>query len=389
MPSVVPEIPPYERIPATEEDLDYVDLHVLDLAKLSKPGGQQELVEDLRKAIETVGFFLVKNSGIRDEDVLRQLSIGNAFFQRPLEEKLQHPCDFDNGKYWGYRYPKETYDDTGVRNPVEMLNSPKDTPVLEDEQLKIDFIKPFRAEIGEFSKQVHSRVLDPLLRLFSLLLELPEDYLAAPHAYDKASDDHLRYMIYRAKSAEESAVIGNQYVKGHTDFGVLTILFPQITSALQVQVAEGEYKYVPYIPDHIVVNTAEVLTFITGGHIKSTVHRVIRPPEDQAIYDRLGLLYFSRPADDFDIKIVPSPLLQRLGIYDPAKEPVDPPKGRDWGRARVKHTHTRTTIEHTTTVTPFTYRGHKIDLEYKSPAVAVTGSRFASRESTPAIKASA
>lgn len=95
-----------------------------------------------------------------------------------------------------------------------MLNNPKDTAVLADEQLKHTFIKPYRAEIGAFSKKVHARVLDPLLRLFALLLELPEDYLAAPHAYDQASDDHLRYMNYSPLKPEEYEAIGNQTVKG-------------------------------------------------------------------------------------------------------------------------------------------------------------------------------
>lgn len=49
--------------------------------------------------------------------------------------------------------------------------------------------------------------------------------------------------------------------------------------------------------------------------------------EDQAYVKRLGLLYFSRLANEFDVKVAPSPLLQRLGLYDPAKEDSNPPKG--------------------------------------------------------------
>ncbi|GAA6004856.1 hypothetical protein JCM10207_008429 [Rhodosporidiobolus poonsookiae] len=377
MPTAVADLPPYQRPPATEEDLEYVDLALIDVSKFNQPGGKEQLVEDLRNAIEKLGFFLVVGHGIEDEEVLRQLSIGNAFFKLPLEEKRQHPCDFEVGNYFGYREPKEVYDNSKIKYNIEMLNNPKDTAVLAHERLRHDFVQPFRSEIGDFSAKVHARVLDPLLRLFSLLLELPEDYLSAPHAYDKAGDDHLRYMIYRPYSADESEEIGNQYVKGHTDFGLLTILFPQIVNALQVQVEEGVYKYVPYVKDAIVVNTAEVLTFISGGHIKSTVHRVIRPPEDQADHERLGLLYFSRPANDFLVKVAPSPLLQRLGLYDPAKEEPNPPTGLEWGRARVKHTHLRANIEHKTAQKPFQFGKHIVNLEYKSPAVLTQRSRAA------------
>ncbi|BGP39244.1 Putative flavonol synthase [Rhodotorula kratochvilovae] len=381
--SPVPDLPPYSRPPATKEKLDYVQLASLDLSKFDRPGGKTELVNDLRNAIENVGFLFVTGHGIEDDEVVRQLQIGNAFFKLPLEEKRQHPCDFDQGKYWGFREPKETYDsDRSVKSKIEMLNHPKDTAVLADDQLRFQFLEPFKPEISAFSKKVHARILDPLLRLFSLLLELPEEYLADPHAYDKASDDHLRYMIYGVHSAAEAAKIGNQTVRGHTDFGLLTILFPQIVNALQVQTAPGEYSWVPYIPGHVVVNTAEVLTFISGGVIKSTVHRVVRPPEDQANYERLGLLYFSRPANDFPVTIAPSPLLERLGIYDPAKADPNPPKGLEWGRARVKHTHLRKVIEHTDKVEPFKFAGHEINLEYVSPPLQP-------KQSTPLVAATA
>ncbi|GAA5827757.1 hypothetical protein JCM11251_007659 [Rhodosporidiobolus azoricus] len=372
MPFAVPELPIYERPPATKERLDLVELHTLDLSKLQQAGGKEELVKDLSRAIENVGFLLVKGHGIEDDEVRRQLAIGKAFFELPIEEKRQHPCNFEIGHYFGYRENKEIYEGTNIRNPIEMLNSPKDTAVLADEQLKHDFVEPFRGEIGAFSRKVHSQVLDPLLRLFALLLELPEDYLAAPHAYDQASEDHLRYMNYSPLKAEEYERLGNQSVKGHTDFGVLTILFPQIISTLQVQTAPGEYKYTPYIPGHIVVNTAEVLTYVTGGYIKSTVHRVVRPPADQLQYNRLGLLYFSRPANSFPIKVVPSPLLQRLGIYDPAKEDPNPPNGLEWGRARVKHSHYKPDqkIKYNKPQESFRFGDKEVNLEYASPAIA-------------------
>lgn len=41
-------------------------------------------------------------------------------------------------------------------------------------------------------------------------------------------------MQYAPHTEEEYALIGGQMVKGHTDFGLLTILFPQIVNGLQV-----------------------------------------------------------------------------------------------------------------------------------------------------------
>ncbi|EIM91330.1 Clavaminate synthase-like protein [Stereum hirsutum FP-91666 SS1] len=364
------DIPPYSRPPPTKEELDYAPLSVVDLSKWDRPNGKEELVNDLRVAIEDVGFLFVVGHGIEDEEVLRQLSIGDAFFNLPLEVKRQHPCDFSVGNYFGYREPYQILGDSGVKSNIEMLNLPKDTPSLAHERLRYDFLEELRSETKAFQVKLHQRILEPLLKLFALLLELPEDYFSAAHAFDKPAEDHLRYMRYTPNEREVDAKIDNQYTKAHTDFGLLTILFPQIVNGLQVRTTSGEYKYVQYIPGHVVVNTAEVLTFLSGGYIKSTVHRVVRPPEDQAYVKRLGLLYFSRLANEFDVKVAPSPLLQRLGLYDPAKEDSNPPKGLEWGRARVKHTHNKVVFEHVDhPVAPFKYKNHEINLEYKAPPV--------------------
>jgi isopenicillin N synthase-like dioxygenase len=62
--------------------------------------------------------------------------------------------------------------------PARRLCLPKLVPSLQHEWPAYDFLDPFVDEIATFQRKVHSRVLDPLLRLFALLLELPEDYFA-------------------------------------------------------------------------------------------------------------------------------------------------------------------------------------------------------------------
>lgn len=90
----------------------------------------------------------------------------------------------------------------------------------------------------------------------------------------------------------------------------------------------------PY-PESITVNIADVLQFWTAGYLKSSIHRVIAPPPDQAHIDRLGLLYFLRPAYDLKLKALESPLLKRLG-YESEDHAADAITAGDWVRARVK-----------------------------------------------------
>lgn len=165
-----------------------------------------------------------------------------------------------------------------------------------------------------------------LLRLFAIVLELPdEDQLVRDHAYDDRGEDHLRYMHYAARTPEENRKVGELYVvslllssqveatgkmrvlvltlrltsdprysPGHTDLGTVTLLFRQPVAALQILNSHGEWKWVQPRDATITINTCDALTALTGGYVKSSVHRVHAPPDDQAHVDRLGVLYFAR-----------------------------------------------------------------------------------------------
>ncbi|GAA6046683.1 hypothetical protein JCM3770_003115 [Rhodotorula araucariae] len=332
------DIPTWQRPAPTAEELDYVELARIDLSKW--PSRKAELVEDLRHAVTEVGFWAIENSGITDEEVIRQNSIGDAFLNLPLDEKRKHPCNFAEGNFFGYREGFRIMGDSGVKDNSEALCLPKSTPSLAHEwPEEFEFLRPFKPEIEAFQRKVHERVLDPLLRLFALMLELPEDYFAAPHAWDRATEDHLRFMRYIPNPKEvDEKLKDKQYLNGHTDFGLVTLLFAQVVQGLQILAADGQWKHVPYIPDTIVVNTADILSFATGGYLKSTIHRVIRPPEDQAHVPRMGLFYFSRAAHDWKTGVIaPSPVLERLGLYKPEEQPEEPVSGLEFTRARVKH----------------------------------------------------
>lgn len=104
-----------------------------------------------------------------------------------------------------------------------------------------------------------------LFVLISIILELPENYLADAHDYDKLSDDHLRYMIYNSRSAEDWDKVEAFTTGGHTDFGSLTLLFSQHVAGLQIRTPEGQWKYVRPVEGGITCNTADTLTFLTNG----------------------------------------------------------------------------------------------------------------------------
>jgi len=221
----------------------------------------------------------------------------------------------------------------GLRDNIEMYNVFKFIPELARTHPEV--IEQHREEIESFQRHIAQDTVQKLLTLIALVLELPEDALTNGHKYNDVSDCHLRYMIYHARSAEENAKYQNVYSKGHTDFGSLTLLFRQPIAALQILAPDGSWKYVKPYPGSITVNIADVLQFWTNGYLKSSVHRVVAPPADQSHLDRLGLLYFLRPAHDLNLAVVDSPLLKRLGLKAEDDGSKDGVKAGDWVKARV------------------------------------------------------
>ncbi|XDG02756.1 hypothetical protein ABKA04_002371 [Annulohypoxylon sp. FPYF3050] len=327
-------IKPWSRPAKTSEKLEWAELPKIDLSLFDNPGGKQELARQLYDAVTRVGFWSVVNTGIDDERVLRQFSIGNAFFKQPLEEKRRFPCNFAEGEYFGYRENSRWIGNTGIKENVEMLNIPKAIPAY-DNVGRHKIVEENWDEIASFHRELFDKVVRKLFVLISIILELPENYLVDAHAYDEESDDHLRYMLYNVRTQEEWDIAqAYSHIAG-----------------LQIRTPDGEWKYASPVDG--------------GSFIKSTIHRVVTPPKDQIHIPRLGLLYFNRPGARTPMKTVPSPLLDRLGLIPP--EDKDPNKpvvsGTEYVRARVKDVHHKTVLDKREG-TSFEFKGLKVQNHY-------------------------
>ncbi|CAG9936437.1 unnamed protein product [Clonostachys rosea f. rosea IK726] len=310
MPSAVPVIQPYTHVPETKEKLDWASLTTIDLSKYGTSEGNTELSETLIQAIKTKGFFYVTNFGISQDDVDQQFALGQAFYNLPLEQRLQYTADLDAGNYTGYRPAGRRRLNGGLPEKTEMWNmSTEDGQVRQPLPYPLD---GYRNEIEQFSKNLHDKILDPLNHLIALALGVPEDTFQNFHKWNLSDESHLRYMRYSKFTPEEvHSLKDNLWIHGHTDLGSWTLLFRQPVAGLQIRdPASNEWKWAKPLNASLTVNTGDALSYLTGGYIKSTVHRVKVPPKDQRDVDRLGLMYFSRPRNDLPLKTIESPVLQ-------------------------------------------------------------------------------
>ncbi|RFU25721.1 hypothetical protein B7463_g10616, partial [Scytalidium lignicola] len=327
-------LPRYEQVPESKYELDWAELVTLDLSKFNSPGGKQQLADQAKDAIHRIGFFYVTNFGFTQEEVDRQYAIGKALFELPADEKIKYIADLNHGEYIGYKPAGLREVAPGVGENTEVYNVPKFIPGYERNHP--DVIRENLAEIERFSKHVHYEIVNKLLALFAIIMELPENYFIDRHLYTNKSSCYLRYMKYHAYTPEENAVVDNIWLRGHTDFGSLTLLFRQPVAGLQVRTLDGKWKYVKPTTESITVNIADTLQFLSNNFLKSSIHRVVTPPADQSNEDRLGVIYFVRPGDNIKLEAAKSPLLERLGLQnnDP-NESISDITAADWVKART------------------------------------------------------
>ncbi|THU77004.1 Clavaminate synthase-like protein [Dendrothele bispora CBS 962.96] len=345
MPVPTPQLGSYKYVPETKENLDWADLVTIDLSLYHTPEGKKQLADTLIQALREKGFFYVKNFNISQEKVDRQFALGKEFYELPLEERSKYiPEGLDQGKFNGYvpAGRRIVNKELGIKDQVEVYNIPKfngDFPHNHPELIAQNL-----EEIEGFARSLHTEVLDPLHVLLAIALELPEDYFLKLHQYDVKSEDHLRYMKYNKYPPEQNKYLEN-WVQGHTDLGSFTLLFRQPVAALQIRYhSTNEWKWVKPQDATLTVNSCDALQFLTGGYVKSTIHRVTVPPADQQHVDRLGLLYFSRPNNHVRLATVKeSPVLQREGYtqndFEASGNPV--PTMEEWTFAKQKWQRTK------------------------------------------------
>ncbi|KAL2822701.1 putative 1-aminocyclopropane-1-carboxylate oxidase [Aspergillus cavernicola] len=328
----------YVQVPETSQNLDWADLRTLDLSKFDQPGGKQELAAELTKAIEDVGFFYVTNYGLSKEEVDGQFALAKTVLSLPNDEKQKYRAALEQGDYNGWKPASTRNLVPGVKDNFEIYNIPKFTPEHAS-RAHPEIVKQHWQSIQKFSQHIHDHIVQRLLTIFAVALGLDDDqWLVNKHRYEQSSGDHLRYMKYYARSEQENEKLGGVWLKGHSDMGSLTLLFRQPVAALQVLTKTGEWKYVRPQMDALTVNIADALQFLTDGYLKSSIHRVVAPPKDQAHIDRLGVLYMVRIEDDCDlVPIKESPVLRQHGLIENKILGSDglPLKAGEWVKQRV------------------------------------------------------
>ena len=332
----------YQDIPETAADLDWADLITIDLSLFDQPGGKQQLAAQLKQAISTVGFFYVTNFGLSEADVDEQFELASQIFSLPEAEKQPYRVDPNKQGHFGWKPRGSRKQQHGLVDSLELYDDPKWNAIYKAERARPPPLEAASEQAERFGRHLHFHVLKRLLILAGIIMELPdEETLWNLHNYSARSQCHLRYMLYHPRSEQELEIMRQHKIEhnvyGHTDFGTFTLLMRQPVAGLQVRpYGEEKWKWVKPLKGSITVNVADTLSFLTGGYLESSIHRVVLPPEDQRHLPRYGVIYFTGPDNDTLLQPVESPLLKREKVEGNNRRAMPPPgvTAEEWVKAR-------------------------------------------------------
>lgn len=267
------------------------------------------------EACEATGFFAVVGHGVPQETVAALRSAAYAFFDLPLEQKLQvkRPKPEQNRGYImtgdetlarlaGNATPPD-YKELFAIGPFDIDGSRYYT-VPEAYPSFAPNLWPKRPSELAPALKSYWRAVEALANTiaegFALALGLDADWFR-PRIDRNTSQ--LRIMHY---PVQQTPPIPGQLRAGeHTDLGMMTILCADNdVGGLQVRDRDGEWIDVPVFEDAFLVNLGDMMMRWTNDRWVSTPHRVINPPSEARNSRRLSIGYFFGPNYDASLACI-------------------------------------------------------------------------------------
>ena len=284
-------------------------LPIIDLSPLSDDSASPEtlkaLSDALSTAFSTTGFaYLINNPlSFTHEDIF---TITRDFFELPHERKMKVARKtFRNGNsntYRGY-FPvqagggnvKEGFEIGGMRDGKGQGRRGPGVFDLEEGNVWPEGWKG-RGGMERLRRELQG-LAEKLLGLLAVALGKSGDYF---EGYMKGSLSTLRLLHYPAVAASLSKQTRRQELccTPHTDSGILTLLHQDATGGLEVLGMDDEWIPAPCVPDSIVVNIGDLMSRVSGGKFKATVHRVRSSPGKE----RFSVPFFFEPGAECVVK---------------------------------------------------------------------------------------
>jgi isopenicillin N synthase-like dioxygenase len=298
-------------------------------------GGASSEKKALARRVDEVcretGFLAIVGHGIPEATLSGAWNAARAFFDLPMEKKLESKMPY-TGYPYGYSplQAEALAKSLGEETPPDLKESfsigPLEHRPHSGNEPDADFrfaenIWPKEPANFRIAWSAYYRAMSELaariMRIFALALDLREDF------FEGVIDDPIsamRALNYPHPSGTPKP--GQLRAGAHSDYGSLTILLAEAApGGLEIQTPDGKWQAVPLVPGAFVVNIGDLMARWTNDRWVSTLHRVVNPPPDaKGSTRRQSIAFFHQPNWEAVIRCIPTCL-------QPGEQAKYPPVG--------------------------------------------------------------
>ncbi|XP_057771346.1 1-aminocyclopropane-1-carboxylate oxidase homolog 1-like [Salvia miltiorrhiza] len=240
-----------------------IEVPVIDLSGVDDGGRRKQIVEEVRSAAETWGFFQVVNHGIPQRVVDGMIDGVRGFHEQDVDQKKKYYSrDTTRIVRYASSYDLFTSRTASWRDTLSIsvnsgshLLDPQELPAI------------CRDSTVEYSKHVEN-LGNILLGILSEGLGLKAEFLGNM----ECTKGHRLHGHYYPACPEPELAIGTTK---HSDAGFLAILLQnQLVSGLQV-LCEGRWIDILPVEGALVINIGDLLQLVSNGKFRSNEHRAL------------------------------------------------------------------------------------------------------------------
>jgi isopenicillin N synthase-like dioxygenase len=258
------------------------EIPVLDLTGYFNglEGERQRLAEQLRHAMQNVGFYFIVGHGISPTLIDATFAAAARFHSLSLEQKLALKLNEHNIGYMPLKGSVVRHSQLNADNKPNLLEAFGVKPELSATHPDVLASKPFRGlnqwphDLPGFRDSVlaYCRAVvqlgQSLLPLYAVALDLSADFFATTFSDPMFT---FRLIHYPPQDAVEENEFG---FAPHTDTGFMTLLPENKVGGLSIRLPNGRWIDAPAIEGSFLINGGDLLRRWTNDRFLATPHRV-------------------------------------------------------------------------------------------------------------------
>lgn len=266
---------------------------------------KEQFINDIGKAYEEIGFVALKGHFLDEELVEKLYAEIKKFFDMSVEDKQKYEIPGIGGQRGYVSFGKESAKGKEEGDLKEFFHfgqyveNNDELAKIYPDNVNVTELPGFNA-VGKEAYKMLEKTAKYVLRALALHLKLEETYF---DEFIVNGNSILRPIHYPPITQEPKAA---ERAAAHGDINLITLLMGAQGKGLQVQNNDGEWIDAIAQPDEIMINVGDMLSRHTNNKLKSTIHRVINPPQEQWGTSRYSIPFFMHPVGEMKLDVLDS-----------------------------------------------------------------------------------